>query len=128
MVDSVVVVRCFEDALVLLRNGDLTRFTVDGKSVERVELVDYPRVAADVFGMPNLPIDEALPRHAGKSPSTCLNEVAAEDSDGLPAQADPVSGDLDVHDAAASGDLDADHAVLAEAALPVRRQTAVGDR
>lgn len=60
VVDSVVVVRCFEDGLASLRNGDLTRFTVDGKSVERVELVDYPRVAADVFGMPNLPIDEAL--------------------------------------------------------------------
>jgi arylamine N-acetyltransferase len=60
VVDSVVLVGCTEHALLSLRNGDLTRFSVDGKSVERVELVAYPRVAADVFGMPNLPIAEAL--------------------------------------------------------------------
>jgi arylamine N-acetyltransferase len=60
VVDSVVLVRCTADAVLSLRNGELTRFTVDGKSVERVELAAYPRVAAEVFRMPNLPIGEAL--------------------------------------------------------------------
>ena len=55
-----VLVRCTADAVVSLRNGELTRFTGDGKSVERVELDAYPRVAADVFGLPNLPIADAL--------------------------------------------------------------------
>ena len=60
VVDSVVLVRCTEDAVVSLRNGELSRFTVDGKSVEHVEPSAYPQLAAEVFGMPALPIAEAL--------------------------------------------------------------------
>jgi N-hydroxyarylamine O-acetyltransferase len=54
-------VRCEEDVVSQLRDGELTRFTPDGKRVERLETPeDYERVAAEVFGVPNLPIREAL--------------------------------------------------------------------
>jgi N-hydroxyarylamine O-acetyltransferase len=60
VVDSMVLVRCAKDEVLSLRNGELTRFTAHGKSVELVETATYPRLAADVFGMPALPIAQAI--------------------------------------------------------------------
>jgi arylamine N-acetyltransferase len=60
VVDRLVLVRCLEDEVVSLRDGQLTRFTIDGKSTEPVALADYPRLAADLFALPALPIAEAV--------------------------------------------------------------------
>src|SRR5262249_9494422 len=60
VVDSLVLTRCTEDEVWSLRNDGLRHFTPDGKSVTHVtEPDEYARLAADVFGVPGLPIDRA---------------------------------------------------------------------
>ncbi len=52
--------RSTADAVHRLRDDELVSYTADGKRVERLaDGADYRRVAAEVFGLPGLPIDEA---------------------------------------------------------------------
>jgi arylamine N-acetyltransferase len=62
VVDSLVLVRCTPDAVWSLRDGQFSHFTVDGKQVAQLENpeADYPRLARDLFGLPNLPVTAAL--------------------------------------------------------------------
>ncbi|MBA3947557.1 MAG: arylamine N-acetyltransferase [Herpetosiphonaceae bacterium] len=56
-----VVIRCTLDAVHALRGDELTHFSMGGKQVEQITDVDaYQQVAGDVFGLPALPIREAL--------------------------------------------------------------------
>jgi N-hydroxyarylamine O-acetyltransferase len=60
VVDSLVLTRCDDEEVWALRNDELRRFTPDGKSVTRVtDADDYARLAAEVFGVPGLPIQRA---------------------------------------------------------------------
>jgi arylamine N-acetyltransferase len=60
VVDSLVLVRCEPDVVWTLRNDEFRAFRSDGKSVERVsEPAAYRRLAAEVFGLPGLPIEAA---------------------------------------------------------------------
>jgi arylamine N-acetyltransferase len=60
VVGSVLLVRCAADAVSVLRDATLTRYMVGGKTVEAIQdPVDYPRIAAELFGSPTLPIQEA---------------------------------------------------------------------
>ena len=57
---TLTLIRCADDRVSVFRNGELTRFTADGKQVESVSgPAAYERLAATVFGLPNLPISEA---------------------------------------------------------------------
>jgi arylamine N-acetyltransferase len=61
VVDSLRLVRCADDEVHALRDGQLTRFTDDGKHVERITQPSaYARLATDVFGLPGLPIAACL--------------------------------------------------------------------
>ena len=60
VVDDLRLVQCREDAVLALRNGRLTRFTPEGKDDEAVTAEAYARVAAEVFGMPGLPVAAAV--------------------------------------------------------------------
>jgi N-hydroxyarylamine O-acetyltransferase len=71
VVDRLVLVRCTADMVVSLRSGELTRFTIDGKSVEQVAFADYARLAATLFGMPALPITDALAALASRTSTSC---------------------------------------------------------
>jgi len=54
-------VRCTDDAVFSLRDGELVTYRADGKHAEQItSLSDYTRVAREVFGLPNLPIAEVL--------------------------------------------------------------------
>jgi N-hydroxyarylamine O-acetyltransferase len=60
VVGSILVVRCAPDAVTVLRDNALTRYTADGKENRTiVDAFEYRRIAADQFNAPNLPIDEA---------------------------------------------------------------------
>ncbi|HEY3081486.1 MAG TPA: arylamine N-acetyltransferase [Chloroflexota bacterium] len=60
VVGNLTLVRSTADAVHRLREDELVSYTADGKRVERlVDGADYRRVAAEVFGLPGLPIDEA---------------------------------------------------------------------
>ena len=59
VVDSLVLVRCTEQAVWSLRDGTLNHFTADGKVTSSVPRDEYAQYAADVFKLPNLPITEA---------------------------------------------------------------------
>lgn len=60
VVGSLTLVRCTDEAVHRLRDDELVSHRRDGKQVERlVEAADYRRVAAEVFGLPGLPIEEA---------------------------------------------------------------------
>jgi N-hydroxyarylamine O-acetyltransferase len=60
VVDSLVLTRCDDDEVWSLHNDELRHFTSDGKSVIRVmESEEYTRLAAEVFGVPGLPIEQA---------------------------------------------------------------------
>jgi arylamine N-acetyltransferase len=61
VVDSLRLVRCAEDEVCALRDGQLMRFTAHGKHVEPItEPGAYARLASDVFGLPRLPIAACL--------------------------------------------------------------------
>ncbi len=54
-------VRCTDDAVFSLRDGELVTYRADGRETEQItSQSDYLRVARDVFGLPNLPIVEVL--------------------------------------------------------------------
>lgn len=54
-------VRCTEEAVYALRGTELTRHTAQGKRTEHLaQHADYERVAREVFGLPALPIVEAV--------------------------------------------------------------------
>jgi N-hydroxyarylamine O-acetyltransferase len=60
VVDTLTLTRCDDDEVWSLRNHELRHFTPDGKSVQQVsEPGEYARLAAEVFGVPGLPIDHA---------------------------------------------------------------------
>ncbi len=69
VVDSIVLVRCSDDEVWSLRDGQLSHFTADGKQVSRIEdpLADYSRLARDLFGLPELPITAAVRALAASS-------------------------------------------------------------
>ena len=66
---TLTLIRCEEDRVSVFRNGELIRFTAEGKQVEPIASpAEYGSIAAAVFGLPNLPIAEAhraLFDHAG---------------------------------------------------------------
>jgi arylamine N-acetyltransferase len=61
VVDNLVMVRCWDDEVWSLRDGQLSHFTTDGKYVSQLEdpEADYPRLARDLFGLPELPVTAA---------------------------------------------------------------------
>jgi arylamine N-acetyltransferase len=60
VVDTLTLTRCDDDEVWSLRNDELRHFTPDGKSVQRVsDAGEYTRLAAEVFGLPGLPIEHA---------------------------------------------------------------------
>jgi N-hydroxyarylamine O-acetyltransferase len=78
VIGSITVVRNMQDRLEQLKDDTLVTHTAGGKSVRRLESVaDYEEVAADVFGMPGLPIAE------GVAYRTWLRDLAAQPS-GVP--------------------------------------------
>jgi len=61
VVDNLRLIRCAEEEVYALRDGQLTHYTPDGKRTEQVTgKTAHMRVAAEVFGLPGLPIDQAL--------------------------------------------------------------------
>jgi arylamine N-acetyltransferase len=69
VVGEIRLIRCGPEEVVVLRDGELSRHTPSGKRVERVPPADYPRLAAEVFGLPALPVREALEELLGAPPS-----------------------------------------------------------
>lgn len=65
MVGDLTLIRPREAEVYALRNGQLSHFTADGKRSEPVSGTDCMRLAAEVFGMPALPVEEALRALAG---------------------------------------------------------------
>jgi arylamine N-acetyltransferase len=59
VVGNLTLVRCTDDAVVRLRDTELIRFSAEGATTERFEPEQLPRVAAEVFGVPSLPIARA---------------------------------------------------------------------
>jgi N-hydroxyarylamine O-acetyltransferase len=60
VVGSVLVVRCASDAVTVLRDNTMTRYTDAGKQTETIEDASaYRRIATEHFNAPNLPLDEA---------------------------------------------------------------------
>jgi arylamine N-acetyltransferase len=60
VVDDLRLIQCREDAVLALRNGRLTRFTTEGMDDEAIMAAAGARIAAEVFGMPDLPVAAAL--------------------------------------------------------------------
>jgi arylamine N-acetyltransferase len=70
VVDSLRMVRCEHDQVCVLRDGQLTSITAGEKHVEPIaDCAAYLRVAAEVFGLPRLPIAAGLDalKHAASS-------------------------------------------------------------
>ena len=60
VVGNLTLVRCTAEAVYRLRDDELVTHTAAGKRTEHLETdADYRRVAAGVFGLPGLPIEEA---------------------------------------------------------------------
>lgn len=60
VVGNLTMVRVTPDALYRLRDDEMVSHTAAGAHVDRLDAGDYARVAADVFGLPGLPVDAAL--------------------------------------------------------------------
>jgi arylamine N-acetyltransferase len=61
VVGNLTLVRCTATAVHRLRDDEMVTYTAAGKQVERLDSRDdYRRVAAEVFGLPGLPVEEAL--------------------------------------------------------------------
>lgn len=61
VVGNLTLVRCTPEAVHRLRDDELVTYTAAGKRIERLSTgADYRRVATHVFGLPGLPIEEAL--------------------------------------------------------------------
>ena len=73
VVDNLRLIRCGEDEVYLLRDGQLTHFTPRGKRTEQVAgAVAHARAVAEIFRMPGLPVEEAfdaLAERAGSPPA-----------------------------------------------------------
>jgi N-hydroxyarylamine O-acetyltransferase len=69
VVGDLTLIRLREDEVRALRNRQLSRFTADGRRSEPVEEAACARLAAEVFGMPGLPVEEALRALAAGSPA-----------------------------------------------------------
>jgi arylamine N-acetyltransferase len=73
VVGNLTMVRSTADAIHRLRDDELVSYTAAGKRIERlVSDADYRRVAADVFGLPGLPVDEARAALDGIRPSRAV--------------------------------------------------------
>jgi hypothetical protein len=68
VVDDLKLIQCREDAVLALRNGRLTRFTTEGMDDEAIMAAAGARIAAEVFGMPDLPVAAALEALTGRTP------------------------------------------------------------
>jgi arylamine N-acetyltransferase len=60
VVGNLTLVRCTEFEVIRLRDDELARYSASGPSVERVPKHGLPRVAAELFGLPNLPVVAAV--------------------------------------------------------------------
>lgn len=61
---------CTDDAISVVRDGALTRYSAEGKEVSPLSTDrDYERLAADVFGLPAMPILEARRVLAAQTPA-----------------------------------------------------------
>ncbi len=61
VVDNLTLVRCTDSAVWSLRDNRLTSFTRDGKEVREItSRADFHAIAADLFALPQAPIDRAL--------------------------------------------------------------------
>jgi len=61
VVGNITMVRCTEAAVHRLRDDELVSHTASGKVTQRLTTpAEYRQVAADIFGLPHLPIEEAL--------------------------------------------------------------------
>lgn len=61
VVDNLVLTRSLHDEVWVLRDDELRHFSLEGKTVERIQTAaDYPRLVAEVFGLPDLPIASAV--------------------------------------------------------------------
>jgi len=68
-VDALRRIQCREDAVLALRNGRLTRFTTEGMDDEAIMAAAGARIAAEVFGMPDLPVAAALEALTQRAPA-----------------------------------------------------------
>ena len=65
---TLTLIRCEEDRVSVFRNGELTRFKDEGKHAEPpASPAECGRIAAEVFGLPNLPIAEAHRALSGRT-------------------------------------------------------------
>jgi arylamine N-acetyltransferase len=69
VVGDLTLIRLREGEIWALRQGQLSHFTVDGKWSEPVATPACARLAAEVFGMPGLPVDEAVRALATGAPA-----------------------------------------------------------
>ena len=69
VVDDLTLIRLREDEVWALRRGQLSRFAAEGKRSEPVSVAACTRLAAEVFGMPGLPVEEALRALAERVPA-----------------------------------------------------------
>src|SRR5579864_3600964 len=61
VVDNLTLVRCTDSAVWSLRDNRLTQFTATGKQVrELTSRAEFRAITADLFALPNAPLDEAL--------------------------------------------------------------------
>jgi arylamine N-acetyltransferase len=60
VVDRLTVIRCTETDVWTLRGSELTHFTASGKSATQLDSAEVSRVVAEIFGLPNAPVAQAL--------------------------------------------------------------------
>jgi arylamine N-acetyltransferase len=61
VVDTLTLIRCGDSDVWTLRDSTLSHFTADGKSVSSCDSIgDYRRAVAEIFELPNAPIEQAL--------------------------------------------------------------------
>jgi N-hydroxyarylamine O-acetyltransferase len=69
VVDTPRLVRCTQDEVFALRDGEFTHYTATGKRTERIEgIAAHRRLVDEVFQLPSLPIEEALAAWAALEP------------------------------------------------------------
>jgi N-hydroxyarylamine O-acetyltransferase len=69
VVGDLTLIRIREDTVYALRNGQLSCFTADGKRSEPASGAACARLAAEVFGVPDLPVEAALAALADRMPT-----------------------------------------------------------
>lgn len=63
VVDSLTLIRCLPDTVLVLRDDEFTRFSATGKTRETVS--DHAALVREVFGLPHFAIEDALGRWRG---------------------------------------------------------------